>query len=76
MAKINNYVYITFVVGLGIKPTSDYRFQNGDIKDSARSLSYPIKSDIDEVTEICMRIMKEIYDINENDGLKYLLDTP
>lgn len=67
---------ISFFEGLGIKPTSDYKFQNGDIKDSARSLSYPIKADVDEISEICMRIMTEIYNIKEKDGLKYHLDTP
>ena len=67
---------VAFFVDLGITPTRDYKYQNGDIKDSARSFSYPVEADSDRITEICMRIMKEIYNINEKDGLKYDLDTP
>ncbi|MFX0200304.1 MAG: hypothetical protein ACFFCW_29650, partial [Candidatus Hodarchaeota archaeon] len=59
---------------LGITPTSDYKFQNGEIKDSARSFTYPIEANLERINEICTRIMKEIFNINEQEGLKYHLD--
>lgn len=65
---------VAFFEGMGIKPTSDYLFQNGEIKDSARSFTYPIEADLERVTEVCTRIMKEIFNINAQEGLKYHFD--
>lgn len=65
---------VSFFDCLGITPTSDYKFQNGEIKDSARSFTYPIEANLERVTDVCMRIMKEIFDISEQEGLKYHLD--
>ena len=65
---------VTFFEGLGIKPVRDYKFQNGEIKDSARSLSYPVSPDLAGLTNVCKGIMKQIYNINEQEGLRYKIE--
>ena len=66
---------VSFFDGLGIKPVRDYKFKNGEIKDSARSLTYPVNADLAGLTDICKRIMKEIYNIDEREGLRYKIKT-
>lgn len=65
---------VSFFEGLGISPVRDYKFQNGEIKDSARSLAYPVEADLAGLTDICTRIMKVIYNINEQEGLRYKIE--
>lgn len=65
---------VAFFKDLGIKATSDYKAGNGGIANATRLFSYPIEADNNKITEICLRIMKEIYDISEQDGLKYHLE--
>jgi hypothetical protein len=65
---------VAFFEDLGITAISDYKARNGGIEDSVRLFSYPIEANNDRVSEICVRIMKEIYNISEQDGLKYHLE--
>ena len=54
---------------LGLSPTQDYLAGNGNVRDAARVLTYPLPGGAHEISSLCQRILTEIYGVTADDGL-------
>jgi len=58
-----------FFAKIGVAPSTDYLAGNGGVNDATRLLSYPVKGNSKELTALAERILKELCNVSENDGL-------
>lgn len=59
---------------LGIPPTEDYLAGNGGISDATRYLQFPLPANTLRAKSICLRVMREIEEIQPEEGLNYTFE--
>ena len=72
--KDKEIIIRNFFKELEIIPSEDYLAGNADVPDAIRILIYPISGDLQQMTDLCKRILKEIFYISGNDGLIFTYD--
>jgi len=64
----------TLFTDLGIAPDSDYVHEYNGYADAMRELEYPLGNEVSQTTRIIQRLLKEVYHVQEADGLDFTFE--